>query len=147
MNKILQWIAYITILVALGMMLIFGYWMLYPYNPIVYKDPVYPVLNEGKTVEVGGILKYEVSYCKYSSVYPTVIKRYVDGLIYETPAGRGVVYEGCREQIIDNLVPSTLVPGKYKMEIIIEYQMNPVRKITYTNYTEEFTVVEAEEGE
>jgi hypothetical protein len=140
MNKFTTYIAYLAIIISFLVLGLMGYWLLYPYNPVTYKTIPYPVLNENKTATVGGILKYSVDYCKTTNIYPTVIKRYVDGLIYETPAGRGVVYKGCRVQVVDNLVPSTLIPGKYKMEVIIEYQMNPIRKIIYTNYTEEFTI-------
>jgi hypothetical protein len=143
-HKILPIIAYGTILLALATMLLFGFWLFYPYNPIEYNVLPYPVLNENHQVRPGQILEYTVDYCKYTDVYPEVIKRYVDGLIYEQPAGRGLVYEGCRVQIVDNLVPSTLLPGYYRMQVIIEYKMNPIRTITYTNETEAFEVLPKE---
>ena len=143
-NKVLPIVAYVTILISLGLMILFGFWMLYPYNPIVYNKLPYPVLNENHQVRQGQILSYSVDYCKYTDIYPTVIKRYVDGLVFETLAGRGVVYEGCRVQVVDNLVPLTLIPGHYRMQVLIEYKMNPVRVITYTNETEAFEVLPKE---
>lgn len=140
--KLFQVIAWFTIIAALGLMFLFGFWMLYPYQPVVFNDEVYPVLNENKTVEQGGILKYEVDYCKYVEQVPVVIKKYVDGLIYETPEGRGVVYQGCRVQIVDNVVPENLIPGEYYMQITVDYEMNPLRHVVYNNTTERFTVTE-----
>ena len=142
--KSLYILSWLVIISAIALMLLFGFWMLYPYKPIVYNDPVYPILNENKTATVGGILSYEVDYCKYTDIYPEVFKRYVDGIIYQTPPGRGIVYQGCRVQQVDNLVPTTLIPGKYKMEVIVDYQMNPIRHIIFTNYTEDFTIVAKE---
>ena len=141
MNKLFLLISWITIISALILLGVYIFWMFYPYNPIVYNTPVYKVLNENKIATVGGVLSYEVDYCKYTNKIPVVYKRYIDGIIYESPSGRGVVYKGCRIQRVDNLVPLTIIPGKYKMEVIVDYQMNPFRHIIYNNYTEDFTIV------
>jgi hypothetical protein len=136
---ILSWLVIVSMI---GLILLFGFWLLYPYNPVEFKDEVYPVLNENKTVKQGDILKYEVDYCKRVDQVPVVNKKYVDGIIYETPMGRGVVFKGCRAQVVDNIVPENLLPGEYFMQIEIDYEMNPIRHIIYHNRTEKFTVTE-----
>jgi len=144
MSKVFQYIAYVTIALAIAMMILFTYWMLYPYNPVDFKDEVYPILNEGKIATQGGSLKYRVNYCKYVKQVPEVSKKYVDGIIYDTPGSRGVVFQGCRVQVVDNIVPDTLLPGEYYIDIEIDYQMNPLRHVIYNNRTEKFTVLAKE---
>jgi hypothetical protein len=142
--KLFQWIAYFTILAALGLLLLFGYWLLWPYNPVDFKSPIYPILNEGKIATQGGILSYQIDYCKNVSQVPVINKKYVDGIIYETPQGRGVIYQGCRVQQVDNVVPLNLLPGEYFMQVVIDYQVNPIRHIIYNNRTEGFNILPAD---
>lgn len=125
---------------ALGIMLLLGFWAFYPYNPVEFKSNVYPVMNENHTVKHGEILKYEIDYCKYTDQLPVLSKKYIDGIVFETPLGRGIIIKGCHKQIIDNVVPDTLVPGEYYMQIVIDYEVNPIRHIIYVNNTEKFII-------
>jgi hypothetical protein len=143
MRKIANCISYITLIAVFIFVCIVIYWSIYPYKPIVYQDKEYPILNENKEATQGGILKYQVNYCKYTTIVPLVLKRYVDGIMYDTPYSRGVVTIGCHSQVVDNLVPETLPPGKYHMDIVVDYKMNPIRNLIYNNKTEEFTIVAA----
>lgn len=142
--KIINILSWIVIVSMMALILLFGFWYLYPYNLIEFKSPVYTVLNENKTVKSGEILKYEVDYCKYTDLDPVVTKWYVDGLVYQTPEGRGVIFPGCRKQIVNNLVPENLLPGEYYIKIFIDYEVNPIRHIIYENRTEKFTVLAKE---
>lgn len=138
MNKIFQIIAWCTIIFALGLLILMGFWSFYPYKPIEYKSSTYKVLT--KQVKPGGTLVYVVDYCKYSNQVPVITKKYVDGIIYDTPPGRGVVIQGCHQSEVYTLIPETLLPGDYYMQVNIDYQVNPIRHMIYNNVTEKFTV-------
>lgn len=141
MRNLLNSFSYLTLIITFLFVCVVSYWWFYPYKPIVYLTPQYKIMNENKTATVGGQLVYQVNYCKYVDVIPTITKRYVDGILYDTPQSKGVVARGCHITNVYNTVPETLVPGTYKMDLVIDYQMNPIRHIIYNNQTEEFTII------
>jgi len=53
------------------------------------------------------------------------------------PAGEG-------HAVIETAIPKTLPPGTYRLEIVRKFHMNPIRVITITDVTEEFTVIASE---
>ena len=117
-----------------------SFWLLYPYRTMEFKDPLFRVLNENKTVERGGRLKYEVNACKYTDIVPTLKKFFVDGVIYEVTESYGAVDKGCGKTIVDVYVPRAIPVGNYKMKFIAKYQVNPIREIVFVNYSEAFVV-------
>ena len=139
-QKLFVTVSWLFIILTLIFISVLTFWSIYPYNPIEFKSSVYKVLTP--VVRPGDILKYELEYCKNSDIVPLVTRYYVDGIIFETPTGRGVVTRGCHKQIVNNIVPMNLLPGKYRMKVVVDYKVNPIRNIIYNNITEEFTVIE-----
>lgn len=117
------------------------FWLLYPYNPIVFNDSVFPILN--KTVKAGGRLSYTSDYCKYTNLTAVVSRTFVNGLIFITPPSITKRPSGCHMISVEVPIPHELPPGKYHLENIYSYQVNPIRTVTVFQNTEEFEVVEA----
>ena len=140
MNKLFYIISWFAIISAMVLLFVYLFWQFYPYKTIKFNTPVYKVLNENKTVKQGGVLVYEVDYCKYTDQEPIVTKYYVDGIIYQTSPARGVVKKGCHVTKVYNDVPVGLSPGDYIMKVLIDYSVNPIRDIFHINFTEQFTV-------
>lgn len=132
----------ILAIVGFGMIvviwLVFMFWWIYPYKTSVQIQP-YKVIN--KTVKQGDLLSYEMDYCKYTDVVPTVQRQFIDGIIYSVPADSAQLKKGCG--IITNSIkiPATLPPGVYYIHATVSYQMNPIRNITNEYVTEKFSVV------
>jgi hypothetical protein len=142
MRRFFQIFSYVTYMAAFFLMCLIFYWWFYPYNPISYKDEVYPILNENKIATMGGTLIYQVNYCKYTNIIPTITKRYVDGIIYDTLPSKGIVVSNtCGSTTVYNSIPDTLLPGSYHMDLVVDYQMNPIRHIIVHRQTEQFTIV------
>lgn len=141
MSKTFQAIAWFTIVSALSIMVLIGYWSLVPYTPLVIKTNPEVVLNENKTIKSGDFLSYAVNYCKNSKVVPIVSKAFVDGFVYVLPdnlaTSKGV---GCGEDIIQIYVPKALPTGYYSLKTTYRYKVNPVRDIDVYAETEKFTV-------
>ncbi len=130
--------------IALGLIVILWcilmVWYFYPYRTVeMTTAQPYKVLNN-KVIQ-GGLLQYEVSYCKYTSVMPTVERSFVDGLIYITPSGSAQFGKGCRTSINTIYIPKSLPVGIYHIDASISFVMNPVRTITKHYQTEKFEVV------
>ena len=141
MNKLFYIISWFAIISAMVLLFVYLFWQFYPYKTIKFNTPVYKVLNENKTVKQGGVLIYEIDYCKYTDQEPVVTKYYVDGIVYQTSPARGVVKKGCHVTQVYNDVPKALPPGEYNMKVLIDYSVNPIRDIFHTNFTEKFTVI------
>jgi len=141
MSKIIYIFSYLTILIALGLMFLAGFWLLYPYKVVEFKNSPYPIMNENKTVKKGEDLIYQVDACKYLNAVPDLTRFFIDGIIYETPKSVGAVEMGCHIQDISITVPKAIPTGVYKMKFIARYKVNPIRVIEYVNYSQSFMVI------
>jgi hypothetical protein len=141
MNKIFYYISWITILSALGLMFLAGYWLLYPYKIISFKNKTYPIVN--KTVKQGEFIKYIADYCKYIDVKPTISRSFVNGLIFSTPMIVTNRDLGCKKMIVAVVVPQELPVGIYHLETNYKYKVNPLREITIKVSSDQFEVKES----
>ena len=140
MNKVIQIISWITITLAIGVISVISYWMIYPYKTVEFYNGTFPIENENSTVERGGRLRYRVNACKFTDQAPEITKFFIDGVVYETPKSPGGIEKGCGITITDVYVPKAIPAGEYTLKILVEYHVNPIRTITFTNYTEPFIV-------
>lgn len=155
MNKFLNAISYITLLAAAIFMFVCAFWLLYPYDPIDFYNLPHKVLN--KKVLQGDVLSYEVDYCKHLDINPTVMKYFIDGLVYPIPPYIGVdrdVDKGCDKNnkkfihsIVKMPIPLNLPTGEIKgIKTVLRYQVNPIRYIDVVTYTGKFIVTESTES-
>lgn len=123
-------------------MIIVGYWYFHTYTPVKFTDLPHKIENENKTVKSGDYLVYTVEYCKYVDISPQISKSFVDGIIYTIPDSVGANFPvGCGINHIQIYVPKALPPGVYHLKVVFKYQVNPIKAVTYTLATENFTVV------
>jgi hypothetical protein len=141
MNKLFNFIAWLSIISALGIVGLVIFWMLYPYKPIMFKDNTFPVFV--KTVKQGSFAYYTTNYCKYMKIPALVTREFANDLIFVTPTTVSNREMGCHTINIAVLIPAELPPGVYVMRQRYEYEVNPIRKITIIKDTESFKVVEA----
>jgi len=137
LTKLLPWAVLLLLSIVVFTV---GFWLLYPYKTIEFKNNVFPVINENRTVSRGDRLRYEVDACKYTDIVPILKKYFVDGVIYEVTESFGAVDRGCRKTIVDVYVPRAIPVGTYKMKFIAKYQVNPIKTIVFVNYSEDFVV-------
>ena len=138
-NKLLIGLSWLVITTALGLLLLAGYWLFYPYKTTEFKSSVLRV--ESQTVKAGEDLVYYVDYCKYTDVLPEISKTFVDGIIYVAPPSISSTKKGCGTNKIQVAVPKNLPAGVYHLNLTYRYKMNPVREIDINIETEKFTVI------
>lgn len=125
---------------SLGLIILISYWLLYPYNPIVFNNLPYKV--DSKMVRAGGLLSYNVDYCKYNNLIPQFTKSFVNGIIYIVPPEGAVVKpSGCHVVKIVITIPETLPPDTYILKISYRYQVNPIRTVDVMAQSEPFKVI------
>jgi len=118
-----------------------GYWMTWPYHIIDVKG--LKVLDT--EIEVGEYLEYSLDYCKdkqYEFLRAQVQLSFRDGVIYNLPLESGPLVSGCTQALFVLRVPA--VPeGKYHLEMVREYSVNPLRKVEVRAVSNVFKVSNA----
>jgi hypothetical protein len=139
MNKILYFFIWIVLISAMGLMLLFGFWLSYPYKVIEFKS----TKTVEQTYKTGTILTLNISHCKYMPLPAKVVGQFVDGIVFtlkETKANAGI---GCATRIAkDIIIPKELEAGTYLYRQTMIYRVNPVRTITVVFETNKFDIVQ-----
>lgn len=138
-SKAINILSFLTIGVAFLYILLFLYWSLYNYKPMVINKRPLNVLT--KEVRQGGTLQFELDYCKYTDLPVTIRRRFVDGIIYAMPDVSANNKEGCRVQRIAVDIPENLPDGEYIFSLSYVYKVNPIRSVEVTTHTEKFEVI------
>lgn len=140
MKKKRNWlfiIGYPTSILFLGMTLLLSWWSVYPYKTIEVSN----VNLVTKHVKRGGHLQYSLNWCKHTEKEAILSRKFEDGLIYHVATTISNVDKGCVEdRVISVYVPRALPPGKYALNVILTYQVNPIRKESVQYRTPEFLV-------
>lgn len=139
MTKLPYYLSIIILVSAIGLMAVLAFWLLYPYQPLVLKDPVFPLVN--KVVKQGTDLQFISDNCKNVDLTAHTSRAFVDDIVYYVLPITTSVRKGCGKVTITVPVPSNLPPGKYTLQNIFEYKVNPIRIVTVTHNTEEFEVI------
>lgn len=101
----------------------------------------YPIPLETPVVHPGDTIRYELDYCKYIDSSPITHRTLVDGQIITLTSSAGNLPMGCHQTERDVMIPETINPGKYYLNVEIDYQVNPVRTESTHYYTDYFQVV------
>lgn len=139
-HKIIYYISFGTILVALALLMHFAYLQFAPIE-IIKTDGDYQVLNENKTVKSGEQLIYRQKFCKLQSYAGEYRQYFKDGLFYLVSYFTINTPVGCSDKVIYQDVPTTLPIGKYELQTRITYNITPFRIVEVVLQTETFTVI------
>ena len=141
--KIINCISFGTIAVAFVMLIVAGYWLLYPYHPLTINKRPVEIVNKNVSKSKDKIIIYRIDYCKNTKVSPTLKKKYEDGLIYTVPDVELTHNAlGCRTENIAQEVPHGLPEGEYILLLEYHYQMNTLRDVVVRTHTEKFYITE-----
>lgn len=140
MKRAINLFSWLILIVFYAVMGLFIYWSIRPYRVLEFQGETFPVTT--KSVRQGGYVAYTSNFCKYTDLPATVSRSFVNGIIFNTPSTTTNRQEGCHQMSIRVIVPPELIPGLYHIEIIYEYQVNPIRKVTIKRSTDNFNVTE-----
>lgn len=140
MNKKFYYLAWFSLLSSAAAIIIVLVWLLYPYKTVDFFNTPFPIHNEGATVSHGKVLWYGVDYCKYTDIRPKMVKYFVDGVIYQTSETIGILSKGCHVDEVGMYIPWALPNGEFSVEIVAQFQVNPIRTITVESQTQTFIV-------
>ena len=139
--KLLRYMAYLSLLLTAGLLILVICWIVFPYKVIEFNDGDFRVNT--KQLYQGEYLSYDVSYCKYTEALASTTISFVDGIIYTIPKDPQAFYEiGCHTKTILLYIPKALPAGKYYLDHVFTFQVNPIREVRVEAKTEMFEVIE-----
>ena len=143
-HAIFYWIA-LGVLVLLGSILVvINIWLFWPYKTLEivgYSDQK-PLKVQNAVIYPGKPIEYELNYCKYTSLSSVVRRTMVDGQVITLLDTPGRLPKGCHKALVKTaVVPETINPGRYYLDVLIDYRVNPIRTETVHYRTEYFEVV------
>lgn len=138
MKKILYFTSILTLLIAVGLVVLLSFWSSYPYKTLqINKEPLQVITKEVKNEET---LIYVLDYCKYMEGKVSINRKFIDGVVYSMPIVEANNATGCKVMTVGIEIPKNLPKGTYFLEISYTYKVNPIRDITATTKTESFLV-------
>jgi hypothetical protein len=148
MNRFIFSIAILTIGLAMGLIMLVLYWLLYPYSQEQYIEWEYeknPILNEGGIVKRGESVLWSVDVNILKN-FDSTTTRYIqsddsgcDFKIYQTTQMSLSV--GQKHYVNSNLtIPFSMIPCRYYVHLVSEIKVNPIRLITVVRDTDYFIV-------
>lgn len=135
---------YICLTIIASSSLIFGYWMIFPLNPMYFtKDTTV----EKTIYHPGDRITYTISYCKKKAIVGTVYRSLLNGTRTSFTPMTNTLPAGCRTtKVSDLIIPTYTESGRYHLEATIEYKLNPIRKFSTSWKSQEFDIINNEEN-
>lgn len=140
MRKLLNIIAFITLGLSFFLVLVVGFWLLYPYNPLVITKSPMPVFPH--KVRAGESIMLQVDYCKNVDLPTSVSRSFVDEIIYVAPSITTNNPVGCHSIKANVSIPEGLPPQMYKIVQRYHYHVNPIRTVEIVSESEMFEITE-----
>ena len=146
-KELLHVLAWIAIIGNICLILLIGFWKLWPYHLPYVKQPI-PILNENKEIRIGQVIKMDLYVSKpeymVSESYPTITC--TDGnLVTLSPANLTLPtgeYIFKSETYV--LPPKVAVGSTCQFNFNNVYQVNPLRTEPVTWSSEQFQVLAKE---
>lgn len=136
-------ISKLTILASLIFVIVVGYWLTWPYEPIRFINQRTVLLNQNLMVKTGEPLLIEVEVEQYKDGVVYSIDRRLIGrdMVYVLPSTSRTTEKGYHKYVNASfLIPEFIPDGEYKIKTIIKVQVNPLRTIVIERDSETFRV-------
>ena len=140
-SKYTEWILNIMLIIMLTFVGVITYWHLRDYEVLTSLEGNYSL--DKYEFRKGEEFNIHFKICKNLSYRELIFGRFVDGVIFSVPDNSSDFDIGCYDTYITSVkIPNTLPVGTYVYEEKIVYRVNPLKEVTYTFRTPEFSVIE-----
>lgn len=114
-----------------------SWWLLFP-REVVHVSAIRLLTP---TLKAGGTLMYETDYCKSVAVPARVTKTLRDSFIMPLPVSGSNVPPGCGTSLNVVAIPRFCNVGTYWLDVLWQYDVNPLRTVDYGFSVGPFEVV------
>lgn len=142
MPTIIKWLATVTLILLYFFIFYIGYLIFWPVRTIEIKDAIMPVITH--QVKRGDALVYQFDYCRYNIFGATVYRTLYgtnNNIVYPLALVNTVTLSGCRTADVYLMIPSSLKPGTYYVDILVKVQVNLLKQEAMEAKTQSFQVV------
>lgn len=134
-----------TLVTAFVMVLLVGYWLLWPYKILTDHDGNTIVDGAGTTISAttvapGDPVIIVIHACKHYDLPETTSRELIDGFVYQLPTVQTFNPLGCRDVNIWVPIPVNTPPGVYRISTTAQFHPNPLRVVSYHWETNQFEV-------
>jgi hypothetical protein len=136
-------ISKLTIFAALAFIILIGYWLTWPYEPIKFISEKTVLLNPDMRIKHGDPILIEVEVEQYEDGLPYTIDRRLVGqdMSYALPTTNRVTAEGYQKYVNATFTVPEFIPcGRYHIESVFKIQVNPLRTIIVRRESDSFEV-------
>lgn len=138
-HKYINYLSYSTIILSFILMIILFFTILYPFEIVTLNKNPFSIVTP--TVKRGDYVEYELHFTKHLNIKPKATYYLIDGMVIR------LYGEGVSRQVGENIVkgkktiPDSIPPGKYRIQIDLEYEIVPWRKLYYSWQSEIFEII------
>lgn len=137
MKRFLIYLSYFTLIITAVFIAYLFYLSFYPFT--IVKLNSFTV--ESKTVRRGELITYNLDFQKIKNYNATTRYYFVDGIIVQLE-GSGILRSvGEYKTMSKRVVPTTIVPGTYKMRIELDYKITAWRTVSYVWESNTFEIL------
>lgn len=123
--------------IAIGGLVVLSYWSFHPHRTL----EVQSITTDKTEYKAGDRMVLHVEFCKFTGAEALITRRFVDGVVFTTPAVRVNNPPGCRDIDVAISVPN-IPAGEYELLNTFDYQVNPVKLISVEATTNKFSIIE-----
>ena len=144
-SRILYKITFPILMVVTLVMIFAIYLAVWPFPTV---DVTQPIKITNQPIPAGSVVKYEVEQCRYTDANARVIRRLISqdqpNLYLPLGASDSQAPKGCYKFEPPAIVlPEETPPGNYKIEFVLNFEVNPLQTRTQKVYSQEFQVIES----
>lgn len=119
-------IGYPVSLIFLASVVLITFWLVFPYKTTEFEE----IKLLTPEIKAGENLRYSVTRCKYTDKPAVISKRIIDGTVFNFPDKHSDTKSGCvKDAVVTMNIPEYTPEGKYTLEVLMFYQVNPIREI------------------
>jgi hypothetical protein len=130
-----------TLITAFVMLLLVGYWLLWPYE--ILTDRTNAVVTSTE-IHAGDIAILKIHSCKHYDIPETTSRELIDGFVYMLPTVQTFYPVGCHDMTVWVPIPASTPPGEYRLSTTSEFHPNPLRTVSYHWETKQFLVLKSD---
>lgn len=136
-HRVLIGMSYFTLIITSALIAYLFYLTFYPIKVV----ELHSFTVDNLRVKRGGTINYSLDFEKFRPYKPDVKYYLVDGIVVQLEEYGSFQEVGKHHLVRTKTIPTTILPGTYKLRIEIKYDITAWREVTYVWESKEITIL------